>query len=484
MFQQFVEIHSMKKFTLKAITLATASVCGSAAFAGSITAPASDAAAVKYAIEALAAPPAAATPIAGVPGITYTMGVSRTTAQDFTIIYNPSSGSTFGACPIAPAAFTIGGTGAATVSNKRSGPNECAYEVDVTTATDTTTTITISGLTFATHNLGASAGNTAGVQVALWDLGESANIDNPSGVKLSRVVAQSGNALTLTAAADTGTTTDVNDELGPLFGFVTANNDGDANASASFSVGNNATGAFVMPDGTTPWDFSTHGTSIAVTVAGNFQGLATNGYTVSQFCGGTNPTATVAGGNATFTLLPANFTCGTGTYEIQNTFTSARTASLGTSRVFNVSAVGDVQTGADRTLSGNASWWTWTANASQLMTPYFTTNSLFLSRFFFLNESASPVQWSAQCFSETGNAITYPSGNATLPTGTLSAAGQTAINASSICSFAGNTRGAVIFTINAPIEAIKGSYQAVDPVSLNNSVTPLTRRYGVGSTTE
>ena len=29
----------MKKFTLKAITLATASVCGSAAFAGTITAP-------------------------------------------------------------------------------------------------------------------------------------------------------------------------------------------------------------------------------------------------------------------------------------------------------------------------------------------------------------------------------------------------------------------------------------------------------------
>ena len=44
----------MKKFTLKAITLATASVCGSAAFAGAITAPT----VVNYAIEALAAPTA------------------------------------------------------------------------------------------------------------------------------------------------------------------------------------------------------------------------------------------------------------------------------------------------------------------------------------------------------------------------------------------------------------------------------------------
>ena len=137
-------------------------------------------------------------------------------------------------------------------------------------------------------------------------------------------------------------------------------------------------------------------------------------------------------------------------------------------------------TGANRALAGSSSWWTWGANASQLMTPYFTTNSLFLSRFFFLNESAAAVLYSANCYSETGNAITYGAGR----TGTLRAAGQTAVNASSICTFSGNTRGSIIFTINAPIDAIKGSYQAVDPVSLNNSVTPLTRRYGVGATTE
>ena len=462
----------MKKFTLKAITLATASVCGSAAFAGAITAPV----VVNYAIEALAAPPAAATPIAGVPAIVYTMGVSRTVAQDFTIIYQPTAGSTFGACPIAPAAFAIGGTGTATVSNKRSSPLECAYEVDVTLATDTTTTVSIAGLTFATHNLGTAAGNTAGVVVGLWDLGETARIDNNG--NLTAVVAQSGNALTLTAAADTGTTTDVNDEFGPLFGFVSANDDADALARASFSVGNNATGAFRLPNGTTPWDFGLHGTSLNVTVAGNFQGLATNGFLVSA--AGPGVLATVAGGNATFSLLPANFAFGTGTYGVTNTFTSARTASLGTARVFGVSAVGDVVTGADRALAGNSGWWTWSANASQLMTPYFTTSSLFLSRFFFLNESAAAVLYSANCYSETGNAITYGAGR----TGTLRAAGQTAVNASSICTFSGNTRGSIIFTINAPIDAIKGSYQAVDPVSLNNSVTPLTRRYGVGMTTE
>lgn len=467
----------MKKFTLKAITLATASVCGSAAFAGAITSPVNDAAAVKYAIEALLAPPAAATPIAGVPAIVYTMGVTRTTAQDFTIIYKPTAGSTFGTCPVAPAAFTIGGTGAATVSNKRSSATECAYEVDVTTATDTTTTLALAGLTFATHNLGTAAGNTAGVVVGLFDLGETARIDNNG--DLTRIVAQSGNALTLIADPDTGTTTDVNDELGPLFGFVTANNDADAVARASFSIGNNATAAFKLPNGTTTWDFASHGTAIAVTVAGNYQGLLASGYLVNQFCGPTGPTATVAGGNATFTLLPANFTCGTGTYEVQNTFTSARNASLGTSRVFGVSAVGDVQVGADRSLAGNASWWTWTANASQLMTPFFNNNPNYITRFFFLNTSTAAVSYSTQCFTEGGGTVTNGAG------GSLAANATTNVAASSVCTFpAAAPRGAVIFTINAPIQSVKGTFQQISPTGADGVVTPLVRRYNTGANGE
>jgi len=115
-----------------------------------------------------------------------------------------------------------------------------------------------------------------------------------------------------------------------------------------------------------------------------------------------------------------------------------------------------------------------------LMTPYFSTSPRVLSRFFFLNTGANAVSYSAQCFSEAGNAIT----NGTARTGTLSANGQTAVNAFDVCSFAGNTRGSVIFTISAPIDTVKGSYQAVDPVSLNNSVTPMTRPYNRANTTE
>lgn len=462
----------MKKFTLKAITLATASVCGSAAFAGTITAPT----VVNYAIEALAPPPAAATPILGVPAIVYNMGVSRTVAQDFTIIYKPTAGSTFGTCPTASlGAFTLTGTGAITVSNKRTSATECAYEVDVTTATDLTTKIAIAGLTFATHNLGAAAGNTAGVTVGLWDLGETARIDNNT--DLSATVAQSGNALTLTAAADTGTTTDVNDEFGPLFGFVTQNNDGDALARASFSIGNNATGAFVMPDGTTTWDFGSHGTAINVTVAGSYQGLATNGFLVSA--SGPAVTATVAGGNATFTLLPANFSFGTGSYGVTNTFTSARSASLGTARVFGVSAVGDVQVGANRNLTGNSSWWTWNANASQLMTPFFNNNPNYITRFFFLNTSSAAVSYSTQCFTEGGNAVTNGAG------GSLAANATTNVAASGVCTFLpGTPRGAVIFTINAPIQSVKGTFQQIAPTGADGVVTPLVRPYTTGATTE
>jgi hypothetical protein len=65
----------MTKFTLKAITLAAASVCGSVAFAGAITTPASNDDATAYAVEALVS-----TTNINAPTIVYTMGVARTPA--------------------------------------------------------------------------------------------------------------------------------------------------------------------------------------------------------------------------------------------------------------------------------------------------------------------------------------------------------------------------------------------------------------------
>jgi len=468
----------MKKFAAKAVASAVGVVCAGLAHAGSITAPATTA---KYAVESLVS-----TTDITLPTVVYRMGVARTVAQDFTVIVTPSAGSTFTAasCTAAVPTVSLAGTatGAFTATVKRTGTTECAYEVDVTTAFSTPAandhvSLNFAGLVLDSHNL-ATAGSTAAVTLALKDLGETAFIDNSG--SLTANVATSGNALTMTAAADTATKADVNDEQGPLFGFVTVGDDVDAVAKASFIIGNNSGATtWLLPDGATPWDFTVNGTDIDVTVTGNFQGLATGGFLVDAPVG-TDPTATAtaAGTTATFTLATTNINAGQTNSTITTTFTSARTASLGTARTFGISAVGDVVTGADVTLSGNTAWWVWGANASQLMTPYFTTDSRFLSRYFFLNTGAA-VNYSATCYAETGNTITYGAAQ----TGTL-AAGQTAINAASVCTFSGNTRGAVIFTINAPINAVKANYQTVDPVTLNNMIVPMTRPYNNANTTE
>jgi hypothetical protein len=267
-----------------------------------------------------------------------------------------------------------------------------------------------------------------------------------------------------------------------LFGFVDQNNDTASTARAIFRIGNNSgTTRFVLPDGITHWSFSdpdgggprvAGGTAINVTVTGNFGGMATNGLTATADVGA-NPAVSGTGGTRTFTLLPANILP-----EPQNTnvtvgFLSSQTVSLGTSRTFGVSGVGDVVTGADDTLAGNASWWVWGANASQLVSTIFNTNVNYITRFFFLNTGATAVGYSVQCYTEGGNTVTNGAG------GTLAANATTNVTASAACTFPPATpRGSAVFTINAPIGAIKGSYQSILPNGESSSVVPLQRPYG------
>lgn len=458
----------MKKFAIKAVAVATGALAAGCALAGSITVTGGT---TKFAVEALTASTAVTTP-----NFVYTMGVGRPVGNGFTIINTPSAGSTFGAVCVIP---TYTGASTVSVTLKRFSGAECAYDVQVATLPVAVgNTFTFTGQQYATHSL-ATSGSSISVSINLKDPGETSQVDNPG--PITAAIATSGNALTLTATQDTGTTTDVNNTAGPLFGFLAQNDDSTSTAIASFSIGNNPTNLFMLPNGTTPWNFVANGTAINVTIAGNYGGMATNGLTVSP---ATGPAVTVAGtgGTRTFTLLPANIFAAPSTNTVSVSFLSSQTVSLGTSRTFGVSAVGDVVTGADDALTGNASWWVWSANASQLMTPYFTTSSRFLTRYFFLNTGVNAVSYSAQCFSETGNAIIY----GTAKTGTLSAGATTAVNALDVCTFGnpGLTRGSVIFTISAPIDTVKGSYQAVDPVSLGAQVLPLTRPYNRLNTTE
>ena len=473
----------MKRFTTNAVAVAVGVVCAGAAHAGSIVAPATT---TKYAVESLVS-----TTDITLPTIIYRMGVDRTSAQDFTVIVTPTTGAVFttASCAAALPTITLGGAGAGafTASVKRASSSECAYEIDVTTAFvrgGGTVDLNFAGLVLDSHTLN-TAGTTAGVKVLLVDLGETAEIDNSTGrVGLSANTAFSGNALTMTAVADTGTSANVNDTAGPLFGFVVANDDTATAAKAAYVIRNNNDGTndWKKPDGLTSWncvvDCAAGG--IASTVAGNFAQLATGGFTVSTGFGAA-PVATVVGANATFSVLPANLSGAAGTSTtVTTTFTTARTASMGTARTFGVSAIGNVTTGAAVVLAGNTAWWVWSANASQLMTPYFTTDARFLSRFFLLNTGTSPVTYSADCYSETGVAITYGASR----TGTLTTNGLTSVAAASICTFTGATRGSIIFTVNAPINTVKGTYQYVDPTSLNGIVTPLTRPYNQANTTE
>ena len=204
----------MKKFTVKAVASAVGVVCAAVAHAGSISTPATDAAATVYAVEAMTNGTALT-----LPTIRYTMGVTRTVAQDFTVILTPSAGTSFTVASCTTAIPTLfAGTGVIVASLKRASSSECAYEVDVTTATDTTSILQFAGLGVSTHTLGA-AGSNISVTLALKDLGETAFIDN-SGT-LTRQVARSVQSVNIYAAAsDTATVADVNATTGPLTGFV------------------------------------------------------------------------------------------------------------------------------------------------------------------------------------------------------------------------------------------------------------------------
>ena len=265
---------------------------------------------------------------------------------------------------------------------------------------------------------------------------------------------------------------------GAFAGSITApaNDDTATVAKASFIVGNNSSAApFKLPNGATNWDFNLHGTSINVTVAGtNFTGLAATPVTVVPPAGAI--TATTTATQSTFSILPANMVGGVGNYTYAVDMTTAATSSLGTSRVFGVSAIHDTQTGADVALAGNASWWTWSANAIQLIAPYFSNDTSHVTRYVLLNTGATGATYSTTCYSETGNARTAGA-NAT---GTL-AAGTTVIAANTVCTLAGAPRGSVVFTINAPAANVKGTYNQYNATSGATSFGPM-ERPNAGST--
>lgn len=455
-----------------------------AAHAGAITSPATDAAATKYAAEALTSATAVTTP-----AVVYTMGVDRTTAQDFTMIFTPSAGATLNPAACIPGSFAVAGGGAATISTKRASASECAIEVDVSTAFVANATTITSNLVLATHPL-ATAGSSVSYTVALKDLGETAFIDNTGA--LTRVVAASVNAINVyAAAADTATIADVNAAAGPLLGFVAggaAPADTATVAQANLTFDNNSANAKIA-DGTTNFDFTatTGTTTVALTDANkSFGALKAGGLCLDKdndatLCEAGEVFAAAVASTATLATIPAAAFPAQGTTATRLvSFETDTTTSIGTSRTIAVAGSVTPQVGAAHefadTSSVNATWWQWSANAIELWSPYFSTASGWISRFSLQNLGSSAVTYSATCLAETGNTV-IPGAAAS---GTL-AAGTTVINASDVCTFTGKTRGSARFVINAPAGNIHGAYNLVNATSGSTSITEMTRPYAAGT---
>jgi hypothetical protein len=470
----------MKNFTYKALAVATAAVCGAGAHAG--TASVSPAAKV-YAVESLTS----TTPVA-LSTVTYTMGVARASNQGFTVIVRqPAGSSTTLVCGSLPTVQT-NAAGAAIVTVKRASATECAYDVDVTTnATNVVVgnQINFAGISINSHGL-ASAGDTEKLNIALFDTGETARVDNSTDVQVT--VASSARAVSLTANADTHTQADVNFNNGnsPLFGFLAgqvgsaAVADTTTMTNAAFNVAvngslYNAAGSLV--------NAASLLTNVVVTVTGDFSGLVTafggagnSSVTYANAVPSTvTPTVTYTAGGAAstavFAVAGSNMNA-TGNTTVTVGLVTAGTQSLGTSRTFGVSALVNPTVGAQQVLSGNASWWTWSANAIQLASAFFNndTNNGNLTRFFFQNVGAA-ASYSATCYGETGLTVTY----GTARTGTL-INGTTAINASDVCTFSSGKRGSIVFTINSSAGKVKGVYQqAINGASA--AYIPLERPY-------
>jgi len=354
--------------------------------------------------------------------------------------------------------------------------------VNVTTDFIVGTNITFPNLSINGHGL-ATVGATESINVALYDTGETARVDNST--DKTAVVATSGRAISLTATQDTGTKADVNFNNGanPLFGFVVQNDDNATNASANFSIG--VDGNFLTASGNAVTANSVL-TNVVVTVAGDFSGLVTN------FNGGANSSVSVNGvalagnavavnttaGTAVFTVAPASLVQN-GTTLVTVKLASALTQSLGTSRTFGVSAVANTVVAGAQGLAGNANWWVWGANGIELRSAFFNndTSNGNLTRFFFQNTGGQDADYSATCYGETGVTPVY----GTKKSGKLIASGTTALNASDICTFNTGKRGSIVFTINANIGVVKGVYQqAINGAAA--SYIPLERPYGVNST--
>lgn len=419
----------------------------------------------------------------------YTMGVDRTTAQSFVMIFTLSAGQF---AVNHPDLVYNGADGGIVISRKRGGvgSNEIVFEVDTSGATGVgivsgetfSLDFATPGATIDNHGM-TTAGQSVTMTVALKDPGETSFVDNPG--SLTGTVATMANSSnfwnTVSASAgvitDTGLTgTDVNAGV-PLAGFIAggltgADDDTAGTAIAQVQVRNTTAGVW-NPANTASYTLAAGDTvTITVTDPTGFLGLAANGLCYdadgdTTYCEA-GEVFTVAGNNATLNL--AGNSTGFGADQAL-TYASDGTTPMGTSRTLGISGQVAPVVGATRVYTGNAGFWVWGSNGTILHSPWFSTAAGYISRFVLTNTGPNPVTYQTTCYAETGNTPTAGAA----ATGTIPATGQLVVSATDVCTFSGNTRGAIDFTIAAPNNVVQGAYNIVNATTGSISVSNMMR---------
>jgi len=479
----------MKKFPVKSTAVAASFVCSGVVFAAGLITTSSQ----NIAAEALAA---AGTTVVTTASANYRMGIDVASGVTFFVKLSPVTGSTLNAgvaCTTLPLLRMTGSTlqadglvpsASSTISLAAGDATGCSWSIKALPGNTLSFPASATSIavvpSFATHSL-ATVGGTAGISINITDI-NGQQLDNTSA--LSKTVATSVQSLSMTAAADTATQADVNfvhptsKAALPLYGFVVAGDDTATVAKANFTITQNPVAT--APTGGASYNYGGETNSgIAMTVTGDFTGLATpvlrKGATAVS-----GVTVAVATDNksATFTIPTASIVSsadGLNVFTLDLPSTASQT--LGTSRTFGIKGTASPQVGAAVVLTPNASWWTWSANAIQLMSPTFSLDpaATNISRFIFSN-SGDPATYTSACTGATG--VTTTAGTAS---GGSLIKGQTVLKAMDVCSVGSGMNASVVFTINAPAGGIKGVYEKI----INGSASaylPLSRPYGATNT--
>ena len=462
----------MKMPNKKILAVAVASAFAGAASAATITIPNTTAATPAYASQIAPGTGVALTNVNQIVGLT---GWGWSSGTAVFIRYDLSSGK-FTANPAAmqlgiAGSNTVNANATSTLSAGGAGAANAIYQI---TSSDSNSTTAGSNamLTLA----GVTATSTAGDITITQNIYDTASNAVAGGTTGRLASAKTGTIISFTSAysvtgtAGTAQTADVLATLGSYKQFVSGANTVPLGQIVIANAGSANTAAGAAAEAN-----EVLGTGTRITVTGDFTAAANaNGtYTGAALsrvflsntnCAGTfnivanelsattavvptagsvtNPTSGVTSGNSVLCFTAAgNSAIPVASYTA--VFTPiARTTAYAVSPTSSM-AVGSI-----------------IRNGGQLISPWFTLASGWISRWVLTNSSSTPATYAVVVSGEAGNTITANPAGAT---GTVPANGMVVINASDIVtSVSGNTRAQVTFTFAAARSTIDAIYQTVN----------------------